>query len=448
MDFPQSTSRHLSVAIAVAGGLLAALLRWYFVTHAQIFQPLDLPNVRADAVDYYRYAWNLAHHATFALDVPGSATLHPDSFRDPGYPALLSLWMLVTSSFDAWYAGVLVTHALLGGLTVLLLCLAFAGRMPNGWLAVVAVVAAIWPHSIAMSGYVLSENLLAFLVAFALACLRWSGAKPKGWRVAITGVAFSLAALTNAVMLPVGALVAAVLAWRRLMPRRAAMVLLAASLLLPLAWSVRNAGLETSSTSSHRAVINLVQGSWPTYHAAYQLAMKGDPIGKQTTDAINAEITSFDNGMGTGLANLAGRMAQTPLRMFAWYVSKPALLWGWDIRIGQGDIYVYPTRNSPFRTQAAWRAVEAACFLINPLLLVLAAVGAVFALVRQPLTIEAVGMATVLIVVTAIYAALQSEPRYSIPFRGPEIVLAALGCVAIIRWWRERPTTEASRATP
>jgi hypothetical protein len=39
----------------------------------------------------------------------------------------------------------------------------------------------------------------------------------------------------------------------------------------------------------------------------------------------------------------------------------------------------------------------------------------------------AVAMATLLLYVTGAYAVLQAEPRYAVPFRGIEILLAAAG---------------------
>lgn len=438
LAMPQTPrSRRLSVAIAIAAGIIGVLLRLYYVTHAQVFQPLDLPNARADAVDYYRYAWNLAHHGVFASDLPGAATLHPDSFRDPGYPLFLAIGLHATASYDYWYAGILIAQALLGGIAITLAGLAFAGRMPNPWLAGALLLAAVWPHSIAMCSYVLSENVVAFLVVLGILALRWAPRSKSAWRLIIPGIVFGAAGLTNSVLLPVAPCIAVFLVWRRCVPWRAAVLLLAASLALPTLWWVRNATLESGATSSQRAVINLVQGSWPTYHAAYQLAMKGDPVGKQTSDAIDAEIATFRQGMAPGLSNLAIRMAHMPMRMAAWYASKPALLWGWDIRIGQGDIYVYPTRNSPFKNLPAWRVIESLCVALNPLLMLLTLGGVVLVLARSP-DIEQVGTGITLLIVTLVYAVLQSEPRYSVPFRTLEMLLAASAAAAVVNWASER----------
>jgi hypothetical protein len=159
--------------------------------------------------------------------------------------------------------------------------------------------------------------------------------------------------------------------------------------------------------------------------------MRGDAEGLRTSAAIDSEIASFQQGTGAGLSTLCSRMCAAPMTYLGWYLKKPALLWSWDIRIGQGDIYVYPTRNSPFVAVAAWRAVEGACFLLNPLLLFLATVGAVAAIARRTSVGIEAAMATLVLAITAVYTILQSEPRYSVAFRGIEIALAITGISAL-----------------
>jgi hypothetical protein len=440
MSTPTTPSRReawTAIAIAVVGGLIALAARWYYVTHAQVLQPLNLPNVRADAADYYRYAWNISHHGAFATDLPDASTVHPDSFRDPGYAVFLALWMGITSDYDIWYAGVLVSQALLGALTVSFLTLAMRGRISNAWLAVATALMVVWPHSVAMTSFVLSENLLAFLCAAALLCLRGATDRPRWIRFVAAATVFGLAALTNAVMLPIAPLIAIVLWFRRIVDRRTAVVFALVSLVFPAAWAVRNMTIPPSDGAAQRAEMNLVQGSWPTYHAAYQLAMRGDVDGLRTSAAIDAEISTFRQGTAAGMSTLCARMCAAPLSYLGWYLKKPALLWGWDIRMGQGDVYVYPTRNSPFKTDVVWRGIEAICFIINSILLLLATGGAAVAVARRsPAGIE-LGMAMLLLTITAVYTLLQAEPRYSVAFRGIEILLSATGGAALVRCAQE-----------
>jgi hypothetical protein len=193
-------------------------------------------------------------------------------------------------------------------------------------------------------------------------------------------------------------------------------------------WMLRNSLLPTGvgqSSSSGRALVNLVQGSWPSYHPAYQAAMRHEPDGVVISAAIEREIATLQSSPSAGLALIEHRMTSRPGEYVWWYLSKPALLWDWDIRIGQGDIYVYPTRNSPFKTEPVFRAIAALCRALNPWLFVLAIAGAVLALLPKAQTSPGpAAAALMLLFVTLIYSILQAEPRYSVPFRGLEIVLA------------------------
>lgn len=428
MTDPASRERWQWWLLLVGLGLFALGIRYYYVTHAQVFQPVNQPNVRADAVEYYNYAFNLATHGVFSKAPPGTSPLTGDSFRDPGYPVFLAGWMKMFGQWDSWYAAVLLSQALLSALTVVLM-LALARRwMPLGWLAAAGVLMAVWPHSVAMSSYLLSETLFGFLVALGLVLLRVALDRQRAGWAAASGIGFSLAALTNAVLIPFAPLLALYLFVRKKANGIFCASLAIAALAVISPWAMRNSlihGTGKDSSSSGRALINLVQGSWPSMHSAYQASMKHDPDGTIIMKAIERESAVMKESPRAGLALIAHRMASRPGHYLWWYLSKPALLWDWDIRIGQGDVYVYPTRNSPFKSNVAFRAVEALCRSLNPWLFVLAMAGSVMALLpRQQAQEDRATAGLMLLFVTLVYSILQAEPRYSVPFRGLEIALS------------------------
>ena len=93
--------------------------------------------------------------------------------------------------------------------------------------------------------------------------------------------------------------------------------------------------------------------------------------------------------------------------------------------MGEGDIYVYPTGNSPFEFSPAYRVVAALCRSLNPWIFVTAIAGCLLALLRrQQAHPDISATALMLTFVTLVYSLLQAEPRYSTPFRGLEIMLA------------------------
>jgi hypothetical protein len=422
----QKASPRVSIGVALVAGLLALLVRWYFVTHAQVLQPVFRD--WGDAGHYYRYAWNLIHHSVFSAAAPGSATPVSDSFRDPVYPAFLAIGMAITDNYDRWYTMVILAQVALGAVTVTCAILAIRDALPTWLLAAAGLVMVLWPHLVSIPAYMLSENLTAPLCAVtALALREAAGRHSNGFAVA-GGMSLALAALSNAVLTPVVLVLALVFVWKRTIQRRQVLVFLAASAVPLFAWGIRNAGISGDLSPTMRAEINLVQGSWPTYHAATQLASVEDPVGLQTVDAINLEIANLHIDHVQGLKAMAERMAHAPGTYVMWYLSKPVLLWGWEIGLGSGDIYMYPTRNSPFVTNPVMKAVEAIAYVLNGVLAALALAGVIIIVVGRTPPAALITFAVIAAWVTVVYGVLQSDARYSTPYRPAEIVLA---CVAV-----------------
>jgi hypothetical protein len=427
-----------ATAVVVLATLLALFVRWYFVTHAQVLQPLDRDSSWGDAGQFYRYAWNLVHHGIFSTASPGSAPPLPDSFRDPGYPAFLAIGMAITSSYDHWFTLIILAQVALGGIAVACTTLAIRDAVPTWLLGVAATLMALWPHMVSIPAYVLSENLTAPLCAVTALALREAAVRRSPVWAASGGMALALAALTNAVLAPLAIVLALAFAWKRTMPRRLLLVFVAAAAVPLLAWSIRNAGLSVLLSPSMRAEINLVQGSWPTYHSATQLASVEDPVGVQTVDAINLEIATLHDDRAKGLRLMVERMSHAPGTYIAWYLRKPALLWGWEIGLGSGDIYMYPTRNSPFITNPVMKAVEAVTFIFNGVLAALALAGVIVVARKRTPSAAMITFAVIAAWVTAVYGLLQSDARYSTPFRPAEISLACVAVLAAAAYARGR----------
>jgi 4-amino-4-deoxy-L-arabinose transferase-like glycosyltransferase len=336
--------------------------------------------------------------------------------------------MKIYGQWDSWYAAVLLSQALLSSLTVVLMIALARHWLPGGWLVLAGLLMSIWPHTVAMSSYLLSETLFGFLAALGLFLLRISLDRRSATLAAISGVGFSLAALTNAILIPFAPMLAVYLMVRKRASHRLCAVLAIAAIAVIGPWMLRNSLVPANagqSSSSGRAMVNLVQGSWPDMSRAYQAAMKHDPAGIAALGAIDHETNILQSSPTAGLFLIGQRMARQPGHYVWWYLSKPALLWDWDIRIGQGDIYVYPTRNSPFKTEPVFRAIAALCRALNSWLFVLAIAGALLALLPKTQTSQGqAAAALMLLFVTLVYSMLQAEPRYSIPFRGLEITLA------------------------
>jgi hypothetical protein len=422
--------------------LLALGLRWAYVTRMEVDHP-----IRGDAIQYVAYAWNMAHHGVFSKSTPGSIEVIRDSFRDPGYPSLLAGVMLVFDSLEPWYRTVLLLQGLLGALTVTLLTATARPWLGTRWSLTAGLLMAFWPHSITITGFLLSETATAFWVALALFLLQWASKRGGLLPMAACGIAFSAAALTNAVLIPFAALLAAALWWRGSCSRSMLLVLALSSLLLPLGWDVRNAQLPAADNSAGRALLNAVQGSWPEYHASYIASVMGDPEAIQIQADIGHEYDVLRTSTAAGIQLVSTRMEQHPLRYMWWYATKPALLWDWSIRMGQGNIYVYATSHSILDEQPILRAIVAMYWMLNPLIMLLALAGVLLVwLQRQDSSPAPLAIALLVVYVTLVYSLLQAEPRYSIPFRGIELTLAIEAVKRAAQWqatWRQHARAAA-----
>jgi hypothetical protein len=132
-------------------------------------------------------------------------------------------------------------------------------------------------------------------------------------------------------------------------------------------------------------------------------------------------------------------MQADPLKYARWYGAKPFLLWDWSIRMGEGDVFVYPAIESAYRANAVYRASSAIAYTLNPWLFVLAAAFcAGVALGWRVAVPEAVALAAFLLYVTGVFWVFQSEPRYSIPFRSLQLLAAVAALMAASGWLRAR----------
>lgn len=418
-------------------GLTAFAARWCYISQAIIDTP-----IQGDAVQYHAYAWNMVNHGIFSKSKPGSAQVIADNFRDPGYPLFIAAWMEVTGDFPAWYPYVLLAQALLGAATVMLLMSSARRWIRDSWLIGAGLLMATWPHCVTITSYVLSETLFGFLCALAIYLFSRVPTQRGSMFAGASGLTFGAAALTNAVATPFAPLLAICLACTKFEKKKALIVLALSATILPAAWAVRNAHISQAESSTHRAIMNLVQGSWPEYHISYYRKLvhgDGDPESAAILRNIDSEYAAFQTGIPQGLSAMSDRIKKDPLHYLAWYLRKPALLWGWSIRIGEGDIYVYQTPYSPFKENRLLRLFVSLCHAVNPILMALMILGVGLVLIRySDSTPDAIVIVSLIIYVTFVYSVLQAEPRYSIPFRGLEILAAAFGAQRAADWARAK----------
>lgn len=421
---------------AVLVGLLTAValaLRLWFVSASIVDRPL-----RADAAQYVQYAANLEAHGTFSLstDVPP----RPDAVRSPGYPAFLVAVRALAGA--RWYEAVRIAQAILGALLVLLTYRLARAVLPFG----AALGAAAWiaasPHLIAASGYLLTEALTATLSTTAFLLFAATLRRPGAPRGVATGLAFGAAALVNEVIAPLPLLLAWLL--RKNLGARAALALAVAAALPSAAWQLRNATTDLAATAQTRAVATLSHGSYPDLATA-------NPEYRHEPYREDPEQPAFGASWSGFWRVWRRRVAAEPGHYARWYLlDKPRWLWQWEVVQGPGDVYVYQVTGDILRDQPVVAAVAAIERWSHPGFVAACLVGGLLAFVRRcrgasPLAALRAAAWT-LAWFTAVYTLFLPDPRYLVPVRPLQAVLAATPFAWLLAAWRRRAARRSAAA--
>lgn len=408
---------------AVTVTLLGFGIREWFVLAAVIPEANQ-----GDVGAYLRYAMHLVLHGVFSQQGNVEVVI-PDAYRSPGYPWLLAAIFRFTGT-DGWYPVIYQVQALIGAATVAGVIALARQWLPRGWALVAGAWMALQPHHVAATGAILTEVLFGACIVAALLCSAVALKRRSMSLAILAGAVFGFGYLVN----PVMALfpVALLLVYWRAGALRHGMAVLLVALIAVGGWSARNAAVGADGGS--RAVENFVQGSWPLYHHAehwwiWEESSRQVRAGiKAETDAIKADPAA--------LQLVTDRMSERPGYFATWYlIQKPYLLWDWDIRMGKGGVYQIDVVDSPLDHWPVKGAVIAQ-WALNPLVFALALLGIGLAY-RGPPAVQVVALFAVYI--TAVHVVLQAEPRYAIPYRSVEILLA-VSAVAWIWQRRQRPS--------
>jgi hypothetical protein len=147
--------------------------------------------------------------------------------------------------------------------------------------------------------------------------------------------------------------------------------------------------------------------------------MTFDAHAAETMQVIDREYQLVSRSPAEGLRAVGNRLLASPGHYAGWYLHKPLELWGWDIGIGQGDIYVFATRHSLLAINPVLRTTTGVFFIAWPLILLAALVGVIVTLARgmrwQPSLCAAACLAV-----------------YATPLRGIEVLLAAVAVSAAL----------------
>lgn len=416
-------------------GIVVALGLFLRIAYVQTTW-VDTP-IRADAREYVTYAENLVHHGVLSKQT-GVEEPVPDSFRSPGYPLFLAAVMKIAgeelSEDEPGEAGpaatvVLLVQAILGGLLVPLAFLLARRFLPVAPAVAAAALAALSPHLVTASGYLLTETLFAVLVLGGLVLLAGAQGAAAWIRSLAAGLLLGLAWLVNESALPLPFVLAAVAWWAGRRRKRVHLAFLLAFLAIVSAGKVRNAVSVPpgAPTGGQRALRTLSHGTYPGF-------VHEDPEMRYYPYRDDPLASEYSRSLADFRRIFWSRFRERPGRYLSWYLlEKPWHLWGWDHLQGFEEIYVFPVAGSPYQENPVADATRVALKVLHPLLvlLALAAVPLLWLRRRREDAPAAALALAPLLLFTALGMVFAPWPRYVVPLR-PELYAVALWPVSLL----------------
>jgi 4-amino-4-deoxy-L-arabinose transferase-like glycosyltransferase len=418
--------------------LLLAFAAWVqlsVVRHTEVIAPL-----RADAAEYFSYAWNLEHNGNYSRVAtwlyPEQQPV-PDALRTPGYPLFLRFATRPEVS-AGWLKRVATWQAVMGVFSVLLTWL-LARRMVRAELAwIAAFLVAIDPWIVTTSVFVLSESLYTLLLlgCVLLTLLAGRAKKGLGAMALVTGLAWGACALVRpaTLYLPMLFLLATLLLPSLARWRKAALLGLLGFSIAWAPWMLRNQDPELARTSGHLMIASLAHGSYPDFRYEDRPESEGfpyrfDPLYPQSVRSLSSV-----------LGYIGARARTEPLRYARWYLlGKPYFF------LSQRDeqqlgMAIYPLARTPWYYDFRFHLMAVVSSVLHwPLMLLglcaivlLAFRAGLLGLAPEQLAAARL-VASVVAYAVAVHMIVAPFPRYGVPFRP---LLFMLAMVSLAAAWR------------
>ena len=414
------TLRASALALALIGILLLAFcLRWTSASETRVLIPL-----RADAGDYFTYAYNLRHKHVYSRD---STSLQrpdfrpaPDATRSPGYPIFLSAFVSGLPD-KGMLDRIVLWQAVLSTATLLFSFLFLRSFLSVFWAGAGALLTALSPHLIVANSYLLTETLFCFLLVLTLCLIGLLGKRPRLLVAAFVGILMAIASLVRPGLqyfpIPFGILVLFYFGWRK-GSKVAGMVILSFALCFS-PWVIRNVHT-LGFISDKTLMINFLHhGMYPDFTYDRVAESRGFPY------RYDPRASEISRDLSSVLKEISRRVEQEPIKNLQWFlIGKPVMFWSWNTVQGAGDAFIYPVSRSPYFQSAFFRWSHHLMHRLHWPLVILASFGCLMAW----LPLQRIGMrpeplfvvrvtSLLLIYYTALHMIGAPFPRYSIPLR-------------------------------
>ncbi|MBT7696742.1 MAG: hypothetical protein HN737_04955 [Desulfobacterales bacterium] len=380
-----------------------------------------------DSGVYLSYAKNLVQYNTFSKSKGPNPV--PDNLCETGYPFFIAAFLKVFKDLNTSYAMIIFTQIILGSLTAIIV-FAIGIRFLPLWAATgAAILTAFSPHLIATTSYFLTETLFTFIMTAAILIMAEALENPRPFFFFAASFIMGIACLVRPALMLFPVFIIPYVFFIKKPPKRilVSMLLILGIITAIAPWELwkksRTTIIYDKSSLFSRA---LVLGFYPDL--IYKTdSQKGFPYAE---DKKYDEMTS---DLGLAFTTLWQRAKKSPMKYLNWYIAgKPAMFWSWDVLQGYEDVYIYPVKNSLFKTSAFAGAIHKVMKILHPILIIMTMAGfAGLVLISKSggstsqISVD-IGLLVIslLFYFTAIHTILAPLPRYSIPLR-PMLYLGA-----------------------
>ena len=403
---------------------------------------VDRP-IRADAAQYYFYAYNLTQYGVYSKQRPGQFEGEkptPDAQRTPGY----SLFLLPFVEFPPTLQMVhhiVITQAIISTLTILVALGFFRAFLSWPWALGAASLVAISPHLVAVNIYVLTETLFTFfLVLLAWAMTKFAQRK-NGLLSLMIGIILGAALLVRPTLLYF--LIFLIPALFVFFPKKTKKNVLVLTIFLLIGfavsygpWVIRNVVI--NPTQSTLAIDTIHKGMYPN------LIYNNDPKTYGFPNRFDPEWGQRQD-LSSVLKEILSRIQGEPLKYIHWYIiGKPTMFFSWNMVVGMGDVFIYPVHTSPY-FQAGWfnlthrlmKALHWPLVVLALLTTIVVCLPVAKKMLSDNGLIVARFASLMIIYFITVHVAGNPLPRYSIPLRPFIYGMAVLGlCLGTKGIWQ------------
>lgn len=420
------------LAILVLTFIIGFYLRNESASETRVVFPL-----RADARDYYMYAYNLRHKQLYSRDISSLTCVDypvtPDAVRSPGYPLFLSVFVDGPPD-NRTLSKIVFAQVILSNLILVLTYCFYIRFLSDFWAVAALLLTTLSPHLIVANSYLLTETLFCLLLVSSGWLLSLFFLRPSLSLAAVSGLVLGAATLIKPGLqyFPLILAVILIVHYGRRKGFHFVAVLLLGYMVILSPWIIRNLKMFHSISDDTLKINFLHHGMYPefkyggidkSYGFPYRYDPRSSEISKSTASVLN---------------EIARRFRHEPAQHLKWYLfRKPAVFWSWNIIQGIGDVFIYPIHHTPYQSNLLFRWTHRLMYYLHWPVVLLCAAGSLMVWLPQlsykysdKSLYVARFVSALLLYFTAIHIIGAPFPRYSIPLR-PFLYGMAIFCLHI-----------------